>query len=190
MIGASRGNRPRQATADRSTISGGYATIPERAEGTSSSGAGNNPAMLYTVPKLPAEHADWRDNPKPCNDLTDFFVPDEAPEGETTSERDERLAEAAYVRARCAKDCPFRALCSREALAVAQDMAEWQGVTARLYGIWGGITFRGTEARTQYMNKLDKLVEQMNTGEITWEQSNSNQTVQSSPSESPLSPTG
>ena len=128
--------------------------------------------MQYTVPALPERFAGWMDRQKPCDNLVDVFVPDDEFESgdETNWERKETEMTGAYVRDQCKKNCPFSALCSREALVVARDIAQWQGAMGRLYGVWGGVMFSGGETRARYQKKLDRMAEQMNNREIPWEQ--------------------
>lgn len=138
-----------------------------------------NVAMEFDVPKIPIGHREWRAQLKPCDDLGDAFVPPDFDLGDTRWDQELSRQHTKFVEARCRNDCPFLALCSRDALVAAQDFARFQGVAARLHGTWAGVTFNGREGAPQYRNKLIRIADQMNSGEITWEPSSSFPTTHS-----------
>lgn len=185
MIGDRIGHRTTRFSVTGSRVTN-YSRGVERSVFDSAT-AENNPAMNIPVPPLNDKDRDWRFRQKPCDNLGDVFLPEEefvTGVDETEYEREQtREHYYRYIADQCRKNCPFLGLCSREAILSAQMLARMQGSPARLYGVWGGIIFRGREGRPQYQNKLERLYEQA-TGETTWEPLNSNPTAPPSQSES------
>ncbi|QXN73382.1 WhiB family transcription factor [Gordonia phage Bonum] len=158
-------------------------TVEERVFGTPRQ-VERNVAMEFEVPEVPADLRGWRSELKPCDGLGDTFIPPEFDLGDTKWDQELTREHKRFVEKRCKQDCPFLALCSRDALSAAQDFARFQGVAARLHGTWAGVTFTGREGAPQYRNKLTRIADQMNSGEITWEPSSSFPTTQQTSNES------
>ena len=136
-----------------------------------------NPAMDYELPR--SQGSLWRLADKPCDGFDGDFLTD----GDEDSGVPQGGSEST---AKLCRGCPVLSSCSREGLATAQQLARMQGAKGRLYGIWGGVAFRGREERARYIKKLDKLFDQIqttdDTGETTWEPSPSRATTRQSKS--------
>ncbi|AYD82162.1 transcriptional regulator WhiB-like [Gordonia phage Turuncu] len=136
------------------------------------------PAAAFVIPPEPDEHQNWLADAA-CGGLGDAFIPDMQERQRTGPEGREELREQDRMAMRICESCPVRQLCARRGIETAHEIT-------RLNGIWAGLQFTGAESKRSYIRKLEHLFEVMNDGEIQWEPSNSNPTVQQPPSESPL----